>query len=141
MLSSASTDSAERKRYTATVILLMSGYAAILVGVNAFFTNSAPTGLSAYAAASLPALPILGVFFAMGRLLVRLRDEYQRVLLTRQLLIATAFALSVATVWGFIESFGLAPHIPAYYGAILWFGGLGLGGCVNALLERRGAVE
>src|SRR3546814_10517736 len=70
-------------------------------------------------------LPIIGVFFVMSRLLVTLNDEYQRYLLTRQMLIATGFMLSVATVWGFVESFGLLPHVPAFYAAILWFGGLG----------------
>ena len=50
-----------------SVLLLMGGYVATLVGVNLFFKNSAPTGLSAYAAALLPALPVIGVFVAIGR--------------------------------------------------------------------------
>jgi len=130
--------SPEHRRYTASVAALMGGYVAALVGVNLFFENSAPTGLSAYLAALLPALPIIGVFFVIGRLLLTLRDEYQRFLMTRQILIATGFMLSVATAYGFVESFGLLPHVPAFYAAILWFGGLGLGGCVNAVLGRGG---
>jgi hypothetical protein len=110
----------------------------ILFGVNAYFENSAPTGPLAYAAAALPALPIIAVFALFGRLLVELKDEYVRMLMVRQSLIATAFALSVATVWGFLESFGLVAHVEGYWAAILWFMGLGLGGCVNAMLERRG---
>jgi len=129
------------RRYTQRIVLLMSGYVAILFGVNAYFDNSHPTGLSAFAAAILPALPIIGVFAVIARLLVELRDEYLRVMLVRQILIATGFMLSVATAWGFIEAFGLAPHVEAYYAAILWFGGLGLGGCVNAWLERRGEAS
>ena len=128
--------SPEHRRYTAAVMLLMGGYVATLVGVNLYFENSAPTGVLAYLAAALPALPVIGVFVAIGRLLVTLRDEYQRFLMTRQMLVATGFTLAVCTAWGFIESFGLLPHVPAFYVAILWFGGLGLGSCVNALLER-----
>lgn len=126
----------EHRRYTVAVVLLMVGYVGALVGVNMYFDNNSPSGASAYAAATLPALPIIGVFFVMSRLLVTLNDEYQRYLLTRQMLIATGFMLSVATVWGFVESFGLLPHVPAFYAAILWFGGLGLGACLNKLLER-----
>ncbi|ABD24654.1 conserved hypothetical protein [Novosphingobium aromaticivorans DSM 12444] len=131
----------ERRQYTRAVMLLMGGYAATLVGVNLIFEASRPTGISAYAAALLPALPVIGVFVVIGRLLASLRDEYQRYLLTRQVLIATAFMLSVATAWGFVESFGLLPHVPAFYAAVLWFAGLGLGGCVNAVLERSGGAE
>ena len=125
------------RRYTSSVLLLMGGYAAILVGVNIFFKNSHPTGLSAYAAAILPALPIIGVFAAIGRLMIELRDEYLRMLFVRQTLIATAFMLSIATAWGFLEAFELVPHVDAYYAAILWFGGLGVGACFNKVAERR----
>ena len=129
------------RRYTISVALLMSAYVLALIGVNIFFENSAPTGLSAYAAAVLPALPIVGVFFVIGRLLVELKDEYVRMLMVRQTLIATAFMLSVATIWGFIQDFGLLPHVPAYWAAVIWFGGLGVGGCVNAVLESRGGRQ
>ena len=122
--------------------MLMTGYVLALFGVNAYFANSSPAGLAAYAAAVIPALPIIGVFFVIGRLLVELRtDEYVRMLMVRQTLIATAFALTVATVWGFLESFDLAAHFEAYWFAVLWFGGLGLGGCANALIERGGGGE
>ena len=129
------------RRYTVSVSLLMAGYVLALVGVNAYFENGPPSGVAAYAAAVLPALPIIGVFFVIGRLLVELKDEYLRMLMVRQTLFATAFMLSVATVWGFVESFGLAPHAEAYWAAVLWFGGLGVGGCLNALIERRKGDE
>jgi hypothetical protein len=129
------------RRYTWSVVLLMTGYVLILFGVNAFFDHGAPTGVSAYLAAALPALPIVGVFFVIGRLLVDLKtDEYVRMLLVRQTLVATAVSLTVATVWGFLESFDLAPHLEAYWFAVLWFAGLGVGNCANAFFER-GASE
>jgi hypothetical protein len=133
--------SPEMRRYTVSVLLLMSGYVAILVGVNVFFRNAHPTGLSAYAAAILPAVPIIGVFAVIGRLLMELRDEYIRTLLVKQILIATGFTLSIATAWGFLEAFGLVPHVEAYYAAALWFGGLGVGSCINKLASLRGAEE
>ena len=80
-----------------------------------------------------PALPIIGIFGAMGRYLIEEQDEYVRMLMVRQTLWASGFALSVATIWGFLESFELAGHIDAYYLAVVWFLGLGIGGCINKL--------
>jgi hypothetical protein len=125
------------RRYTVSIVLLMSAYALILFGVNAFFRNSAPSGVSALLAALLPSLPIIGVFVAVGRLLVEDRDEYRRSLLVRQCLIATAFALAVATAWGFLEDFGQVRHMPGYWATVLWFAGLGVGGCINALSQPK----
>ena len=46
--------------------------------------------------------------------------------------------LSLATIWGFLESFDMVRHIPAYYVSVVWFGGLGVGACVNKLTIGRG---
>lgn len=122
-----------QRRYNRSALLLCAAYALILFGVISFFKNSTPTGVSAYAAAILPALPIIGVFVAMGRYLSDEQDEYIRMLTVRQTLWATGFALSVATIWGFLENFDLVGHVDAYYIAVLWFGGLGIGSCMNRL--------
>jgi hypothetical protein len=122
-----------QRRYNRSALLLCAAYALILFGVISFFKNSSPTGVSAYAAAILPALPIIGVFVAMGRYLSDEQDEYIRMLTVRQTLWATGFALSVATIWGFLENFDRVGHVDAYYIAVLWFGGLGIGSCMNRL--------
>jgi hypothetical protein len=96
------------------------------------------TGPVAWLLAALPGLAVSGVFWAIGRLLVEETDEYQRMLLVRQSLVASAFALSIATVWGFLENAGLVGHVDAFYVAILWFMGLGVGSFVNALTLGRG---
>ncbi|MEG3091979.1 hypothetical protein [Sphingomonas sp. PB1R3] len=127
----------EMKRYTRRLITTMTLYAVALVGANMWFRHAHPTGMLAYMVAVLPALPIMGVFVVIGRLLVEMRDEYVRMLLVRQSLIATGFALSVTTAWGFLEGFDLAPHVPGYYAAVIWFTGLGIGGCFNAVQEWR----
>ena len=73
------------------------------------------TGGLAYVVAVLPALPIIGIFAAIGRYLVEEQDEYVRMLMVRQTLWASGFALSLATIWGFLENFDLVGHIDAYY--------------------------
>ena len=122
-----------QRRYNKAVILLSVAYALTLFGAIAFFRNSSPTGVPAFTAAILPALPIVGIFVAMGRYLVDEQDEFIRMMMVRQTLWASGFALSVATIWGFLESFELVDHVDSYYVAVLWFGGLGLGACINKL--------
>src|SRR3954470_12241836 len=121
------------KRYNWRVILLSLLYAAFLIGAVYGFKHKLVPAALAYPVAVLPALPIIGIFVAMGRYLVEEQDEYVRMLMVRQTLWASGFALSVATIWGFLESFELIGHIDAYYLAVLWFGGLGLGACINKL--------
>lgn len=126
-----------QRRYNRDALILCAAYSALLVLAIGLFKNHAPAGPLAYVVALLPALPIVGLFAAIGRYLVTERDEYLRLLMVRQVLVASALALSLATAWGFLESFGVAPRIDAYYIAVVWFGGLGLGNCINRLVERR----
>ncbi|NYT40617.1 hypothetical protein HZY97_07605 [Sphingomonas sp. R-74633] len=127
-----------QKRYLVSVMLLMSGYVLILLGVVAYARNHPLHGPLGYIAGLLPAFPVIGVFFVLGRYLVEEQDEYLRMQVTRQALVATGFALSIATAWGFLENFDLVPHVYAYYVAILWFAGLGVGNCFNKLAAMRG---
>ena len=127
------------KRYNRRLIWLSLLYAITLLGATYGFKHKLLTGGVAYMAAILPALAIIGIFGAMGRYLVEEQDEYVRMLLVRQSLWASAFALSIATVWGFLESFGLAGHIEAFYIAVVWFFGLGLGSIYNRLTLGSGA--
>jgi len=121
------------KRYNWRVIWLSLIYAAFLIGAVYGFKHHLFSGPIAYVAAVLPALPIIGIFGAMGRYLVEERDEYIRMILVRQTLWASGFALSVATVWGFLESFNLVEHVDAYSVAIVWFFGLAVGSIINKL--------
>ena len=121
------------KRYNWRVIWLSLVYAIVLIAAIYGFNHEWFGGPLAYIAAILPALPIIGIFSAMGRYLVEEEDEYLRMLTVRQSLWATGFALSVATIWGFLENFDLVGHVDSYYIVVLWFGGLGLGACINRL--------
>jgi hypothetical protein len=117
--------------YNVRILGLSVAYVVLLFGADWLFRQHRIGGAAAYAVAVLPALPIVGVFVAIGRYLIEERDEYLRMLMVRQSLIATGLTLAVATVWGFLESFGLAPHVDAFYVAVLWFLGLGVGSIAN----------
>ena len=127
------TRSLAARRYNHRVLWLSLAYVAGLFAALYAFDHRLIDGPAAYLIAALPALPIIGLFAAIGRYLVEEPDEYVRMLMVRQTLWASGFALSLATIWGFLESFGLAGHIDAYYVAVAWFGGLGIGACINRL--------
>jgi len=99
------------RRYNWRVIWLSLLYAAFLILAVYGFKHQLLTGGVAYLVATLPAIPIIGIFAAIGRYLVEEKDEYVRMLMVRQTLWASGFALSAATVWGFLESFGLVGHV------------------------------
>jgi hypothetical protein len=88
--------------------------------------------------ALLPGLAVTGMFWAIGRLIVEEEDEFIRMLTVRQTLIASGFALSTATIWGFLESADLVAHIDAYWVAIAWFFGLIIGAIANFI--QHGAI-
>jgi hypothetical protein len=127
------------QRYNRRVLWLSLLYGLFLIGAVYGFRHHLLSGPAAWGAAILPALPIIGIFAAIGLYLVEEQDEYVRMLMVRQSLWASGFALSLATIWGFLESFELVGHVESFYVAVLWFGGLGLGACVNKLTLARGA--
>jgi hypothetical protein len=129
------------RHYNVTVVLLSAAYALFLMASVYAFKHDLVAGALAWIAAVLPALPIVGIFAAIGRYLVEESDEYLRMLMVRQTLWASGFALTIATIWGFLESFGLVNHVEPYAVAILWFGGLGLGALVNRLTYGSGACR
>lgn len=122
-----------QRRYNRRVLILSVVYAATLFPAVYLLSRQLVSGVPAYVVAVLPALAVSGFFWAMARYLVEETDEYLRLLQVRQLLVATGIALTAATIWGFLEGFDLVHHLVAYAWPIVWFGGLGLGACVNRL--------
>ena len=119
------------KRYNWRVVRLSALYVVFLIGAVYGFKHQLVPGALKYFVAMLPALPIIGIFGAIGRYLIEEQDEYVRMLMVRQVLWASGFALSLATIWGFLDSFDLVGHADGYYIVIAWFFGLGVGGLVN----------
>ena len=76
---------------------------------------------------------MVGIFYAYAMLIVEQKDEFIRMLIIRQFVIATGIALSFATIWGFLEEFGLVEHVYSYYVAVAWVVGFAFGGLVKRL--------
>ena len=125
--------SAAHRRYVWRVAGSMAGYIVTLFAAEYLVDEQRVTGAAAYVLALLPGLCVAAVFWALGRLLVEERDEYLRTLLVRQLLVASGITMVVATIYGFLENYGLVGHVEAIYLTMLFFAGLGVGAAVNKL--------
>ncbi|AKM08973.1 hypothetical protein [Croceicoccus naphthovorans] len=122
-----------QRRYMLRLSVAMVIYLVSLFAADYLIDRNLVEGPLAWALAILPGLAIVGVFVALALLMVEEDDEFLRMLIVRQTLVATGLALSAATIWGFLENFGLVGHLDAYWWAVIWFFGLGVGGLVNKL--------
>lgn len=124
---------AAQRRYIKRVAVFTSLYLATFAALTFLPQLGAIPTPAHFVIAALPGLAIIGVFWAVARLIVEETDEFIRALTVRQTLIASALALSAATVWGFLETADLVPHIDAYWYAVVWFVGLFVGALVNRI--------
>lgn len=119
--------------YLKRMLLVSLLYLGSLFAATMLIDDGDPITPLSIAIAIVPGVAVVGYFWAMGRFIVELKDEFVRMLMVRQALIATGLALSAASVWGFLESFEQAPHLDAYWWPILWFFGIAVGGIANKL--------
>jgi hypothetical protein len=116
------------RRYTIRVLLFMASYVMILTSSLTFARGSAEhSQATLIGLALISAFPIIGVFWAIFRLLVEIDDEYQRLLFAKQTLLATAITLVIVTVWQFLAVYEVVATGPEWMGAI-WFAMLGVAG-------------
>ncbi len=116
------------KRYSIRLAIFMSLYTATLIGGLSWMNSANPPGEAvAVLLAILTALPILGVFWAIFRLLVEMDDEYQRLLMAKQIIVGTAMTLAIVTVWQFLNVYDVLAQGPQWIGAI-WLAMFGIAG-------------
>lgn len=122
-----------QKRYLKRVAISTSIYM-VSMGALVFVANTPDIAFFWVVLSALaPGLAVLGVFWAIGRLIVEEQDEFLRMLIIRQSLIATAIALSAASIWGFLESADVVIHLDAYWWPVIWFVGLAIGAVSNRI--------
>ena len=117
------------RRYLVRLIVLMTIYlVSLFIAVRAFRAD-AVSGIPAYALAIAPALPVIGVFWAVMRFLVEEKDEFIRLLQVRQCLFATGFCLTIMTIWEFLQNFDLVPPGNGGFGGVYNKLTIGTAGC------------
>ncbi|NCN83434.1 MAG: hypothetical protein GW808_07390 [Sphingomonadales bacterium] len=116
------------KRYFIRLMIFISLYMAILIGGLSWMNSiNPPDDPIPSVLALLTALPILGVFWTIFRLLVEIDDEYQRFLMTKQIVIGTAMTLAITTVWQFLNAYDVLLQGPQWIG-VIWLAMFGIAG-------------
>ncbi|KPF80899.1 hypothetical protein IP78_06540 [Brevundimonas sp. AAP58] len=124
MSSLASPDGANR-RYVVRTMAFMAGYVAINVAAifGAFDEIiGTPAGLVLGLAV---AAPIAGQIWATLALMSE-ADEFVRTLTAKRFIVAAGLAFALFSGWGFMESYGDAPHAPGWLVYALFWGLYGL---------------
>jgi hypothetical protein len=99
------------------------------------------SGAVAFLVALMPVIPILAMIWVMGRYLVEEQDEYLRYKAMIASLAGLGLVLAVGSFWGFLETFGLVPHMPGWWAVPVWAIGMGLGQAWMSLRDKAGDGE
>jgi hypothetical protein len=114
------------RRYTFRIFLFVVSYVIILTASLSFArSGSEHSQATLIGLALITAFPIIGMFWAIFRLLVETDDEYQRLLFAKQTLLATAATLAIVTVWQFLQVYDVVTTGPQWMG-VIWFAMLGI---------------
>ena len=125
------------RRYNRRMLIWSLGYV-LCLGIAMTIRNYLhPQGALLWGIAVLPSVPMIFFVWTLARYVVEEEDEYLRYRQTSAALIGLALVLLVGTLWGFLEMFGVAPHVPAWWVVPVWAIGLGLGQMIMTSAERR----
>ena len=120
-----------KRRYLLRVAASMAVYLIGIFAADYLIGDRMVSGPLALGLALLPGLAMAAFFWAVGLYVLELEDEFLRMLLARQTLIATGFTLSAASVWGMLEQFLFVSHLDAYMWVVVWAIGLLFGAVSN----------
>jgi len=122
------------RRYLLRFGVSMSAYVILLVTAVSLGRQGLADGSWGYLIALAPSVGVLGAIASIGFYLAEETDEFARTTLIHSLLWGTAGTLSVATIWGFLETFDKAPHVPTWAAVPVFAVFMGL---AQALIARR----
>lgn len=113
-------------RYTRRFVIASLSYVALLFASLWIARTTEPGIAVRVILAMIAAIPVIFMIRAMALLLKEEDDEYLRSRLVNQSLIATGFLLTIATLYGFLNTFDVAPRVDAWAAFPLWAIGLGV---------------
>lgn len=113
-------------RYNRRMLGASFGYVLGLGIAVALFNRTTLPPPAVFAIALLPTLPTFVMIWAMARYLTEETDEYLRYRNVQAALVSLGLTLAVGIFWGFLETFELVPHVPAWWVLPVWAIGLGI---------------
>jgi hypothetical protein len=108
--------------YRRRIFMIAVVYSLSCFAVPALISGHYVSGAAIYAVAVIPAIAIMGFFWAIGRLIVETKDEYQRLLYVKAVLWTTTGCMALTSLWGFLEAYTHLGHIhiPLFFAPIAW---------------------
>lgn len=103
------------RRYIYRLAPTMVIYLVLLFLAKWTFHHLHPTGLIVYLLAILPALPLIGSLAVVGLYIAEEADEFERSIVVQSMIWGLGAALSISTIWGFLEDFAGAPQVSTFY--------------------------
>ncbi|GAA0268898.1 hypothetical protein GCM10009127_05950 [Alteraurantiacibacter aestuarii] len=125
------TKTPEMRRYYVRMGISMAIYLVSLFSADWLIEQQQVAGPLAYLLAAIPGLCLASIFWILVRLVTEQTDEFLRLLLVRQIMVATGIALTAAAVWGFLEQYMLVGHVTAYWWPTIWCFATAIGGIYN----------
>uniref|UniRef100_B0T2H3 Uncharacterized protein n=1 Tax=Caulobacter sp. (strain K31) TaxID=366602 RepID=B0T2H3_CAUSK len=122
------------RRYLLRLGAAMSAYVILLVTAVSLGRHGLAAGPWGYLIALAPAVAVLACIASVGFYLAEETDEFARTTLIHSLLWGAAGTLGAATIWGFLETFDKAPHVPTWAAVPVFAVFMGL---AQALIARR----
>ncbi len=66
-------------------------------------------------------MPLVATLAIVGLYIAEESDEFERSIIVQSMLWGLGGALSVSTIWGFLEDFAQAPHISTFYVYVMFW--------------------
>jgi hypothetical protein len=118
------------RRYLWRFLPAMFAYVLLLMAAVTYAKEAEPTGIIAWLVAIAPAVPILFAIRAVFLLPVEEDDEYQRARIYQSYAWATGATLMVCTAAGFLDMFGVVPHLEMWVAFPMWAILMGIARCL-----------
>lgn len=113
------------RRYVVRTLAFMAGYAAVNVAAILGAFDEIIGTLAGMLLGLAVAAPIAGQIWATLAFMNE-ADEFMRTLTAKRFIVAAGLAFALFSGWGFMESYGDAPHAPGWMVYALFWGLYGL---------------
>ena len=121
------------RRYNRRFLAFSACYMVVMLGTVWLYGEARPSDALLWLLAIMPVFPIMGMIWTLFRYLKEETDEFLRDRAISAALVGLGFVLVLGTVWGFLETYGLVPHVWAWWVFPAWAIGLGIGMGINRL--------
>jgi len=129
------------KRYQRRVQVAMAAYFVVILSAAWVVKHGSLVGWKLYFWSVLPAVPIIAVIVGMARYLAEETDEFQRLIVTRALLMGTAALLGTLEVSDFLRSFANIDPFPPFTCFVIFAVTFGITNFVQKLKNKVPADE